>query len=147
MMSEIRVDLRAQTEALGRAYDLVAVYAFGSRALEIAARLAGENPEAEFPGSDLDIGILPARHRHLTVWEKVALAQAIEDLFAVPRVDLVVAPSAPPFLALEIVRGELLYVSDEDAEAEFQLYVLARAGDLAEFQRQRQQMILTGKGF
>lgn len=129
---------------LARQYDLIAVYAFGSRAQEVAAWLDGA-PLVIPPSSDVDIGVLPAPGRHLTAKEKVTLALALEDLFGVGRVDLVVLPEAPPFLALDIVCGELLYTSDPDAEAEYQLYVLRRAGDLAPYERQRRRMILAGE--
>jgi predicted nucleotidyltransferase len=134
-------------QMLAGQYDLVAIYAFGSRAPEIAARLAGETVEPEYPRSDLDIGVLPLPDRRLQVDEKVHLAIAIEDIFDVPRVDLVVLPETPTFLALEVVRGELLYAMDSHAEAEFQLYVLRKAGDLAAWELERRRMILAGEAF
>jgi hypothetical protein len=57
----------------------------------------------------------------------------------------VILPEAPPYLALDVVRGEWLYVGDADVEAVYQLYVLRRAGDLAPFERARLQMILAGE--
>ncbi len=72
---------------------------------------------------------------------------ALEDLLDVPRVDLVILPEAPPFLALDIVQGELLCATDPVAEAEYQLYVLRRAGDLAPFERERRRMILAGEAY
>jgi uncharacterized protein len=59
------------------------------------------------------------------------------------RVDVVLLPTASPFLALEIIRGELLYCADADAQAQFELYVLRRVGDLAPFQRFRQKPALS----
>jgi len=70
---------------------------------------------------------------------------ALEDLLDVDRVDLVVLPEASPYLALDIVCGELLCATDLDAEAEYQLYVLRRAGDLAPWERERRRMLLTGE--
>jgi hypothetical protein len=59
-------------------------------------------------------------------------------------VDLVVLPEADPFLALDVIRGELLTCADADAQAEDELYVLRRAGDLARFARERWRLILSG---
>lgn len=139
------MDLQAALGDLARQYGLVAIYAFGSRAGEVAARVAGVVPESVHPASDVDIGVLPVRGHHLTARDRVRLAIALEDLLDVKRVDLVILPEASPFLALDVVRGELLYTTDPDAEAEYQLYVLRRAGDLAPYQRERLRMILAGE--
>jgi hypothetical protein len=42
----------------------------------------------------------------------VQLALEIEDLLGVSGVDLVILQEAEPFLAVEIIRGELLYAED-----------------------------------
>lgn len=42
-------------------------------------------------------------------------------------------PGAAPFLALDIIRGDLLYSRNQDEQVEFELYVLRRAGDLVNF--------------
>lgn len=89
------------------------------------------------PASDVDIGIQPARGHRLTARERVRLTLALEEELGVSRVDLVILPEANPFLAAEIVRGELLYARDLDREAEVQLYHLRRAGDLAPFFREQ----------
>ncbi len=135
---------KAALEDLARRYDLVAIYAFGSQGKAVAAWLEGA-PLQISPSSDVDVGVLPALGRRLTAAEKVNLTLALEDLFGAERVDLVVLPEAPPFLALDIVCGELLCVTDPDAEAEYQLYVLRQAGDLAPFERKRRRMILAGE--
>jgi hypothetical protein len=101
--------------------------------------------EADFPESDVDIGVLPLPGCDLPVESRVSLMQALEDLFGAARVDLVILPEAPPYLALDVVRGELLYTVDADVEAAYQLYVLRRAGDLASFERARLRMILAGE--
>jgi hypothetical protein len=59
----------------------------------------------------------------------------------------IVLPNVPPFLALDIVRGELLYTSDADAEAEYQLCVLAHTGDLAGWELECRKMLLSGEAF
>jgi hypothetical protein len=76
------------------------------------------------------------------VQEKVNIAIFFEDLFDIPKVDVVEIPEAPIILALEIVRGELLYARDDDFEAEYQLYVMSRAADLMPFERLKQKTIL-----
>jgi hypothetical protein len=76
----------------------------------------------------------------------VRLTIDLEDLFGADRVDLVILPEASAFLALEAIQGELLYCEDEDDQAEYELYVLRRAGDLAPFERERREMILGGGG-
>ncbi|MGB9722995.1 MAG: nucleotidyltransferase domain-containing protein [Chloroflexia bacterium] len=74
------------------------------------------------------------------------LAIELEDLLDVPQVDLIVLPEADPFLALEVIRGELLYCTDPDAQAEYELYVLRRASDLAPYAHARYRAILEGEG-
>jgi len=130
---------------LCKQYSLIAVYAFGSRATEIAARVRGESARMEHPASDIDIGVLPAKGHLLGLDEKIHLAMALEDLLGVDRVDLGVLPEAKPYLALDIVRGDLLCVTDADEEANYQLYVLRRAADLAPYEYERRRMILAGE--
>ena len=81
--------------------------------------------------------MLPLPGRVLNTDERVALAAALEELFPAPRVDLVVLPEAPPFVALAAVSGELLYVGDRVRESHYQLFVMRRAGDLAPYERAR----------
>jgi predicted nucleotidyltransferase len=130
---------------LCKQYRLSAVYVFGSRATEIAARVEGWQAAVEHATSDVDVGVLPAREHRLSLEDKVHLATQLENLLGVDRVDLVAVPEAKPYLALDIVRGELLCVTDADEEAYFQLYVLRRAADLAPYERERRRMILAGE--
>ena len=131
-----------------RRYRLTAVYVFGSRAAEIAARVAGAStraggaPPADHPRSDVDIGAQPTRGTRLSAEQRVRLVLELEDLFAVARVDLVVLSEANAPLAAEVVRGELLLCADPDEEAESQLYYLRRAGDLAPFYREQLRDLL-----
>jgi predicted nucleotidyltransferase len=120
------------------------LYAFGSRGSEIRARLRGESgpTERSASASDVDIGIRPVPGRRLHVDEIVQLSTELETLLGAGRVDVVLLPTAPPFLALEVIRGELLYCADSHAQAEHELYVLRRAGDLAPFQRAREELAL-----
>lgn len=129
---------------LAKRYSLVAIYVFGSRAEEIAARVRGAEV-GEPSSSDLDVGVLPEACHRLTARDRAELTLALEDLFEVPRVDLVVLPEADAFLALDVVRGELLYYADADAEAEYELYVLRRAGDLAEFEKAHIAQVVFGE--
>lgn len=43
----------------------------------VAARVAGEDVEASWPSSDVDIGVLPVSGCDLSPQEKVALMQAL----------------------------------------------------------------------
>ena len=118
------------------------LYVFGSRAAEVAARLRGEAAAQGRSGSDVDVGVTPLPGRLKAAKERVQLAMALEDLFEVPRVDLVILPEADPFLAVEVIRGELLYCVDATSQAEEELYILRRAGDLAPLKRERLALIL-----
>ena len=66
----------------------------------------------------------------------------LEDLFQVSRVDLVIFSDAPLFLCLEVIKGRLLYCKDPDEQAEHELLILRRAGDLAYYEKERRQEIL-----
>ena len=127
-------------DMLGR-YRLTAIYVFGSRATEIAARVTGA-PSADHSDSDVDIGVQPTRDTRPSAEQRVRLALELEDRFAVARVDLVVLSEANAPLAAEVVRGELLVCADPDEEAESQLYYLRRAGDLAPFYREQLRDLL-----
>ena len=125
-----------------RKADILALYLFGSRGKEIAARLRGEHVSGDKSDSDLDVGVRPNPDTRLGAIDKVQLAQALEDLFAVPRVDLVVLPEADPFLAASVIRGERVYARDDYQADEYDLYILRRAGDLAPLERERMALIL-----
>ena len=115
-------------KGLASAYDLQIIYAFGSRASEAQEFTAGTIERMSPGASDLDIGIKTSRR--LTVQEKVEIAVFFEELFGVPRTDVVVIPEAPITLAFRIVTGELLYAQDPTDEAEYQLYIMRMASDL-----------------
>jgi predicted nucleotidyltransferase len=124
-------DLRHSLETLADEYGLLALYVFGSRAEEIAGRVAGSPVATSHPESDVDIGVQPLRNRRLTAEDRVHIVQRLETLLGADRVDVVILPEANAFLAADVVRGELLLATDLDAEAELQLYHLRRAADLA----------------
>jgi predicted nucleotidyltransferase len=121
-------------------YGLQIIYAFGSRAKEAKEAVEGRIEGLSSTPSDLDIGVKP--ERPLTVEEKVEIAMFFEDLFDLPRVDVVVLPEAPVSLAAEIVVGEILYARDSTYEAEYQLYIMRMAADLLPHERAKQKMIL-----
>ena len=129
--------------AIAARFGIDALYAFGSRATEALARVEGGSAFEAGGPSDLDVAVLPLPGRVLNTDERVALAAALEDLFPAPRVDLVVLPEAPPFVALAAVSGELLYAGDRVRESHYQLFVLRRAGDLAPFERARRAHALS----
>lgn len=141
MANRLSQKLLEKITALALQESLVGLYAFGSRAVALPhAPQRDELPPAS--NSDLDIAVVPAAGTKLTVLDKVRIAQELEELFDIPRVDLVVLPEADPFLAANIIRGERLYTSDPHAADEYELYILRRAGDLAPLERERQALIL-----
>ena len=135
----------SELRALAARFGLDAIYLFGSRAAEVAAFVRGEGTLDPACRSDVDVGVMPEAGRRLTVREKVRMAIALEDLWDVERVDLVLLPEANPFLAVDIVAGERVYARDDDAMDEYELYVLRRAGDLAPFERERRRQLLWEK--
>lgn len=110
------MDYKAKLASLADEFNVQVIYAFGSRAKEIFHLVHQKKQHPAAAKSDLDIGI--KSEKPLTVQEKVKIAIFFEDLFDVPKVDIVEIPEAPITLALEIVQGELLYACDEDFEAE-----------------------------
>lgn len=125
-------------------YGIDALYVFGSRALEIASLIRSGQPSIGGALSDVDIGVLPKRGIVVDPRAKVRLMAELEDLLGVGRIDLVSLPEASPFLAVEIIRGELLYEADLDRTAVYELFVLRRAADLAPFERERVRGVLAG---
>ena len=135
-----------QLHPLADKYRLAAIYVFGSRAGEIASRLEGRSAPVSALQSDVDVGIQPEKGARLSAEDRVELTLTLEDIFEAGRVDLVVLPEAGPFLALDIIRGELIYCRDLDQQAEDELYFLRRAGDLSYFEKERRKMVLTEGG-
>lgn len=141
-------ETRKTLKVLCKRYAVADLYVFGSRAAEIATRVkkgaaSGGGDFAGDASGDVDIGVRPRPGIHLSVRKIADLTRDLEDLFGTERVDLVLLPAATPFLALDVVRGELLYCLDPDEQAEHELYILRRAGDLAPFQRQREELVLS----
>jgi predicted nucleotidyltransferase len=135
--------LSRQLDRVTQRYQIRDVYVFGSRAQEIARRVAGAEMAMARSSSDVDVAVQPLRGRHLDAQDRVRLTAELEDLFDAPRVDLLILSEVRPFLAVDVVRGELLYTADARAQAEHELYILRRAADLAHFQHERVRQILT----
>jgi predicted nucleotidyltransferase len=132
--------IKEQIKDIASQYGLQIIYAFGSRAKEALDMVEGRIEQVSPKPSDLDIGVKP--EKPLTVEEKVKIAILFEDVFDVSRVDLIVLPEAPVFLALEIVTGEVLYRQDSTYEAEYQLYIMRVAADLLPYEQLKQRMIM-----
>jgi predicted nucleotidyltransferase len=137
-------DLMAGLAAICERYGIDALYVFGSRALEIARVVRSGQPPISEALSDVDIGVLPKRGFAIGPRAKVRLMAELEDFLGVGRVDLVSLPEASPFLAVEIVQGELVHEADADRSAEYELFVQRRAADLAVFERERVRDVLAG---
>ena len=134
-----------QLQEIAHGFSLDIIYAFGSQAKPVAELFQDKDQTAQLlllQGSDVDIAVKPHSKERLSVREKVNLTMALEDLFSVSRVDLVVLPEADPFLAANVVRGERLYERDKYLADEYELYILRKAGDLAALERERIAIIL-----
>jgi predicted nucleotidyltransferase len=131
-------------ESICHRYHIEILYVFGSRAKELANYASGKGKIASEKNVDVDLGVLPAQKYHLNVKDRVRLSVDLEDLLGVCRVDLVILSEASPFLALDVITGEELYSADPNRSAEYELYILSKAGDLAYFERLRRKQILTG---
>ena len=134
--------MKERLRDLCRRYGIDALYAFGSLGERAAAALRAGTRVARQGTSDLDLGVLLRPGCALDAQRRSALAGELEDLLGGPQVDLVVLSDADPYLALDIVRGERLAVLDKHHEAEYELFVLRRAGDLAPFERERRRLVL-----
>jgi len=133
-------NIKEEIRNIASQYGLQIIYAFGSRAKEASDLIQNRIEHLTSTAADLDIGVKP--EKPLTVEEKVKIAIFFEDLFDVPRVDLIALPEAPVSLALEIVTGETLYIKDSTYEAEYQLYIMRMAADLIPYEREKQRMIM-----
>lgn len=133
-------DIQRKIKKIAEKYHIQIIYAFGSRAKEIARVLEGKKLSLTPSRSDLDIGIMP--DNPLRVKEIADISVFFEDLFDLPRVDIVVVPAAPIPLAYQIVTGELLYVKDDRWEAEYQLMIMRMMADLRPHLRMKREMIL-----
>ncbi len=143
IMSSARVKQANDLARVADRFGLVDIYVFGSRADEFSAGVPSLGVSSR-PASDVDIAVRPRRSVTLSPADRVRLTLELERVLCVTTVDLLVVPEAGPFLALAAIRGNLLYTVDPDDQAEYELYVLRRAGDLAPFERERQHLVLHG---
>jgi predicted nucleotidyltransferase len=134
--------IQQQIGDLCKRFDVDMLYAFGSRAVEAKESVHNNVTLDRSVKSDLDIGVKTRADVQLSLGDKVNFTQRLEDIFDISRIDLVDLRQADTFLALDIVKGELLYSCDDDVEAEYELLVLRRAGDLAHYARRRWNQIL-----
>jgi predicted nucleotidyltransferase len=121
-------------------YNITALYVFGSRAAEIVRALNDDTFSLAPSASDLDFGVLAQSNFSLD--RKVSLTLDLETLLNAPHVDLFVLQEVDTFLAANIIRGERVFTADSYYTDEYELFVLSRAGDLAELERERIEMIL-----
>lgn len=84
--------IKKKIDILASRYNLQIIYAFGSRAKEALDMVEGKSKQLSSSTSDLDIGI--KSESLLTVEEKVRIAIFFEDLFDLPKVDIVVLSEA-----------------------------------------------------
>jgi predicted nucleotidyltransferase len=138
-------NIAVEISRLAQTFGLADIYVFGSRAQEIAAAVRKGKISKTAPSSDVDIGVRPMHGIKLSLRDKINLAIELEDIFDVNRVDLVVIPDCDPFLALNIIRGEILYAVDHLDQSRYELFVLRRAGDLYPFKKARIEMVLQGQ--
>jgi len=123
-----------------RRYQLKALYVFGSRSADMLRAIKEEQYQLAPSQSDLDIGVLS--HSPFSIENKVSLTFELENLFGIPGIDLFLLQEVDAFLAANIIRGERIFAEDSYLADEYELFVLRRAGDLAELERQRIAMIL-----
>ena len=119
------------------------MYLFGSRSLEMLHFLREGITLSSQADHDVDIGILPGSP--MPVKQKAKLALELESLLNVARVDLCLLNEVDAFVAVNIIRGERIFAEDSYQADEYELYVLRRAGDLADLERWRLDMILKGE--
>jgi len=133
-----RSSLGARLDLFCRRHHVEILYVFGSRAEEVRKAIDGHAAGLEsHPSADVDIAAKLPKDQTLSVREKAEWAAALEDLLGAERVDLVLLPQADPFLAVNIIRGERLFCTDEYEADIYELYILRRAADLARFERER----------
>lgn len=127
-------------EQVCRKYQVKALYVFGSRSADLLHVIKDDQYQLAPSQSDLDIGVLS--HSPFSIENKVNLTLELENLFGLASIDLFILQEVDAFLAANIIRGECVFAEDPYLTDEYELFVLRRAGDLAELERQRMAMIL-----
>ncbi|HPB84039.1 MAG TPA: nucleotidyltransferase domain-containing protein [Spirochaetota bacterium] len=131
-------------EKLALAFGIREVYVFGSRSKEIYSAVRGSSEIDRAAASDIDIGVTIPYDLILSIDQKVSITSGFEEIFNGSTVDLTVINEAPVFLALDIIKGELLYCIDAIEQARNEMCILRQAGDLEYFERERRNAILYG---
>ncbi len=126
-------------------YGIISLYAFGSRAKEAYNFLKGKRKRLRKSFSDLDIAVVAKEGFFGSAKERVEFSLEIEDFFGVERVDLIVLLEAPVFLALEAIRGELLFCDDKIRQAREEIYYLRKAADLAFYKNKYFEEMINGE--
>jgi uncharacterized protein len=121
-------------------YQIRVFYVFGSRGVELSQALQDDSIQLAKSPSDLDFGVLT--HLPFSIENKVNLTLELETLFGLSDIDLFILQEVDAFLAANIIRGERVFADDSYLADEYELFVLRRAGDLAELERQRMTAIL-----
>jgi predicted nucleotidyltransferase len=122
---------------------IATLYAFGSRADEIKQAITGEGQIDTSCTSDIDMAVKLLAPETLNIRQQVELGIELEALLGIDNVDLVMLTEADPFLAVSVIRGERIYCTDETRADEYELYVMRRAGDLAPYEQDRIDNILS----
>ncbi len=130
-------------EKICRRYSIEAIYAFGSRAVELKNYAAGACEIVTAKSSDFDVAVKIRPKISLNVRQKSQLTIDLEELLQIKRLDLVVINEADPFLAANIIRGERIYCRDEYLADQYELYIFRRAGDLIPLERERLEIIFS----
>lgn len=121
-------------------YQVKALYVFGSRSADMLQAIRDDAYQLASTQSDLDVGVLT--DSPISIESKVNLTLELEVVFNTAHIDLFILQEVDSFLAANIIRGERIYARDPYLADEYELFVLRRAGDLAELERQRMAMIL-----
>jgi len=127
-------------EQICKKYQIRAFYVFGSRGAELFQAIQDDAIQPAKSPSDLDFGALT--RSPFSMEDKVNLTLELETLFGLSDIDLFILQEVDAFLAANIIRGERVFAEDTYLADEYELFVLRRAGDLAELERQRMAMIL-----
>jgi predicted nucleotidyltransferase len=127
-------------EQVCKKYQIRAFYVFGSRGAELFQAIQDDATQLAKLPSDLDFGALT--HSPFSMESKVNLTLELETLFGLSDIDLFFLQEVDAFLAANIIRGERVFAEDSYLADEYELFVLRRAGDLADLERQRMAMIL-----
>lgn len=127
-------------EQICKKYQIRAFYVFGSRGTELFQAIQDDSLQLAKSPSDLDFGVLT--YSPFSIESKVDLTLELESLFSLSDIDLFILHEVDAFLAANIIRGERIFAEDSYLADEYELFILSRAGDLAELERQRMTAIL-----